>query len=290
MSNSIEDSSTFPVEIYERIIDRIPYHDLRDSPIDFQDVSFEYALLCACALTCRAWVPRSRVNLYRSISIKDSATVKSLCASLNLRPQNGNFVQLVQVRNGTALSQIALHFPRRMKNIQVMEFVKLELTKIHPTLFFNLSKFKSITQLGFKDVAFDGFSEYTKFVTAFPNVTRLYLSGTQNWGSVFDIKTYLRTPQTRRFKPSELHMDFDQLEAMESPCQWLAKTGATRSLAQLDFMGRKCSEGETKAIETLLTACGRSVRVLKLALDPRRGKDFASLRTSPLHHHLSLGY
>lgn len=288
MSLETRKSSTFPVEIYERIIDRIPFYGINNTLIDFQDVSREYALLCACALTCRAWVPRSRLNLFRFISIKSDITIKHLLASLNFQPRNGDLVELVQIWHGAAITPMALHLAKRLKNLKRMEFVNTELTKINTSTFFFLSKFRSITEIGFQSTTFDSFSEFTKFATAFPNVKKVYLKGRQTWGSSFDQKPFRENPPTRRFKPTQLRMEFDMLEAMESPCQWLGHTGARNSLSEIDIGGGKCGEREMKAIQELLNACGSSVRRLSLALFPDRGRDFASLPDLNLETNTSL--
>ena len=56
--------SAFPTEVYEHIIDFIPHSKAGDG-----GVCATRSALCSCALTCRAWLPRSRHLLYQSVTL-----------------------------------------------------------------------------------------------------------------------------------------------------------------------------------------------------------------------------
>ena len=59
----------FPIEVYEQIIDAVHWHS-NDAGGD--RIRVMRGVLCTCALTCQAWLPRSRVLLYRSITLYSS--------------------------------------------------------------------------------------------------------------------------------------------------------------------------------------------------------------------------
>ncbi|KAI1784777.1 hypothetical protein LXA43DRAFT_192381 [Ganoderma leucocontextum] len=55
---------TLPIEIYERVIDCIGSNGAGECGIRAMRNA-----LCSCALTCQAWLPRSRVLLYQSVTL-----------------------------------------------------------------------------------------------------------------------------------------------------------------------------------------------------------------------------
>ena len=59
----------FPIEVYEPIIDAVHWHSNDAGGDRFRVMR---GVLCRCALTCQAWLPRSRVLLYRSITLYSS--------------------------------------------------------------------------------------------------------------------------------------------------------------------------------------------------------------------------
>lgn len=61
------DQGRLPIDVCERVIDMITtgsHHSRTFYPLYLND-------LCACALTCSDWLPRSRLNLYRQVRIRE---------------------------------------------------------------------------------------------------------------------------------------------------------------------------------------------------------------------------
>ncbi|OJT15192.1 hypothetical protein TRAPUB_8244 [Trametes pubescens] len=81
------DQCRLPVEVCERIIDSISY-GLSGShfPSYLRD-------LRACALTCRNWLPRSHLNLYRCVWFQERGQLERVSQTIADHPFLGVFVQ-----------------------------------------------------------------------------------------------------------------------------------------------------------------------------------------------------
>ncbi|TFK80055.1 hypothetical protein K466DRAFT_605658 [Polyporus arcularius HHB13444] len=75
--------ANIPVEVSEHVIDML--WDDKDT-------------LRACALTCRAWVPRSRLYLFRSITLRERPTVYALADLLDTDESIQHLIQTVGVK------------------------------------------------------------------------------------------------------------------------------------------------------------------------------------------------
>ncbi|KAI0753656.1 hypothetical protein C8Q74DRAFT_1211390 [Fomes fomentarius] len=89
-------AATFPVEVEERIIDKLHYH------ID---------ALQKCALTCRRWLPRTRYHLFVAIRVRTRDELFSLNESLSGSPHLRQLVRSLTLRaqrdwEGESLFQI----------------------------------------------------------------------------------------------------------------------------------------------------------------------------------------
>ena len=77
---------TLPVENWEQIIDscNVPRDEFVHRPPTRRPTT--YAILRACALTCKAWCPRSRRNLFRYVELNSEAQVNLLIRTLAEEP------------------------------------------------------------------------------------------------------------------------------------------------------------------------------------------------------------
>lgn len=82
------DQCRLPVEVCERIIDFVGYgrSDRFHFPSHLND-------LRACALTCRNWLPRSRLNLYRCVWFQERCQLERVSQNIADHPFLAEFVQ-----------------------------------------------------------------------------------------------------------------------------------------------------------------------------------------------------
>ncbi|KAI0666349.1 hypothetical protein C8Q78DRAFT_469204 [Trametes maxima] len=94
----VRPSSFFPTEICEEIIKHVDAGRLLFNA-DNPDYRAQLATLSACALTCRAWLPTSRVCLYHNISFSktDVRSLERLVWSLNANPMLRDLVVNLQI-------------------------------------------------------------------------------------------------------------------------------------------------------------------------------------------------
>lgn len=76
-----------PIDVCERIID-----SFNSCPRFFPPHGY-FVDLCACALTCRDWVPRSRCNLYSSIQLRNARQLDALLNTIASLPFLADLVQ-----------------------------------------------------------------------------------------------------------------------------------------------------------------------------------------------------
>ena len=72
-------ASRLPVELWETVVDSCC------EPQVF-DIHLSYPHWCACALTCRAWLPRSRFNILYEVQLRSERGVDLLVRALADNP------------------------------------------------------------------------------------------------------------------------------------------------------------------------------------------------------------
>lgn len=102
MSATLVSESVFPTEIYERVIDHIrcDYSPYWATIEEFNQDNYQVVkTLCSCALTCTAWLPRSRVTLYRRLRLHnvERVTLTLLVRALDDNPALQQLVEILEV-------------------------------------------------------------------------------------------------------------------------------------------------------------------------------------------------
>lgn len=121
---------TLPVEICEHIID----HLVDESSPTEDKVSRD---LRACRLVCRAWVPRCRFHLFRSLNIVSQDMLQSIASFFQTSPFHADRVQTLRFRGGgsddswIAIAPICLP---QLRNLRHVEFFAVEFSQQHPRL------------------------------------------------------------------------------------------------------------------------------------------------------------
>lgn len=91
-------SSKFPIEVCERVIDYFPFPVCIPSHYDeWDDISIRRETLYACSLVCRDWVHRSQHHLFRSVELCDARQADAFFDVLKHSPQRALLVQQLRI-------------------------------------------------------------------------------------------------------------------------------------------------------------------------------------------------
>lgn len=82
------ENSRLPIEVCECVIDEC---------FGFKPWNGRYDTLRACALTCSAWRPRSRYNLYHELRVWDSKAAGLIVDTLTARPELAGYVKTINI-------------------------------------------------------------------------------------------------------------------------------------------------------------------------------------------------
>lgn len=195
-------------EVREGGLSRIPPSVLRarlplevcELIIDFAAEFWEYSDFCeqprrttlhACALTCRAWVPRCRYHLfYTSDLLQNADHLAGYVRMLRAHPDLTTLARRLRI-SGTFdnvkahwISTLPLSLCPLLPNLTHIVFtaqVSKQLTPFHPQFFQTLSQFKTVTELHYTCHACQPFSNFCRFVLAFHNLRRLHVDGELAW-------------------------------------------------------------------------------------------------------------
>ncbi len=174
-----------PIEVEERIIAHIG-----------GDVGPDHETLAACALTCRAWVPRSRRYLFDRISIFDASRLSGLSSLHVSHPVSDSVHQLwgLEALDQTPFNHLIPHllatrFPQ-IEHLQLGQrpsncsspFVsspsaipKERLFPYHQSLLAHLPHFRNISRFNLDHYHFASVSDVRRIVGTFPALSRLTL-------------------------------------------------------------------------------------------------------------------
>ncbi|KAH9930548.1 hypothetical protein B0H21DRAFT_711945 [Amylocystis lapponica] len=126
---------TFPIEVFEHIIDNIGGDDFR---IQMRFYPPRHRNLLSCALTCRAWPPRSRFRFHiiRVMHLMSSRHITQLHNLLTLQPTHGNLVRELVVyqfpraprrHHAAALSSFPFVLSGRLQRLQCIRITQIRL-------------------------------------------------------------------------------------------------------------------------------------------------------------------
>ncbi|KAH9948651.1 hypothetical protein B0H21DRAFT_845292, partial [Amylocystis lapponica] len=179
-----ETSPAFPLEITDHIIDC-----LRGSP----------GALCNCALTCHAWLPRSRYNLFHTMSICSLAALETLVSisrmphilphfdavyRLSIYETPSHLIprtarrQTKTARVGLFTHLLPLLLPQAFRTTRVLEITNTDWCRFppHPSTRFHRSIFGSVTELGLTCCKFGSCNEFVRLISSFPSLLHLRLN------------------------------------------------------------------------------------------------------------------
>ncbi|KAH9913781.1 hypothetical protein B0H21DRAFT_816768, partial [Amylocystis lapponica] len=159
----------------------------------------------SCALTCRAWLPRSLFHIFRVMHLMSSRHITQLHNLLTLQPTHGNLVRELVYQfpraprrhHAATLSsfpfvlagrlQTGLHCIRitQIRLVDSEEDIDMPtvpprdkrtyLNAFHPTSLMVLEEFTSVTELVFEYVTFESYTGFVDLLCALPNLSILVL-------------------------------------------------------------------------------------------------------------------
>ncbi|KAH9890696.1 hypothetical protein C8Q73DRAFT_793122 [Cubamyces lactineus] len=194
--------SAFPTEIYEQIVqeigpNRIVLPLMEDGVLDRRT---RLSTLCACALTCRAWLPTSRTYLYRQLTFigTEKAALELLVRSLEANPWLRTLVYDLNVIDNDAeytpgmVTDQTLSIPEPTRDISrtwalilagklpYVRDIGLALARgltCHPQFVRSLHTFTAVASLSLAWKGSGTFQDLLKLLTAFSGLRRLLVYG-----------------------------------------------------------------------------------------------------------------
>ena len=170
--------SAFPTEIEENIIDQL---------------SGNTRALCSCALTCRAWLPRSRLHLLHAIYLRDEEQLTALYDALEKYPHRRLLVHSVttapkrkKAGRGSVIEIFPLALLTQLPNLRCWKInqttTKLaerrETLSLHRTTSICL-RYSSIDKLYLTSLRFASYAELVRLVLALPSLCELHCGDLQ---------------------------------------------------------------------------------------------------------------
>ncbi|KZT00403.1 uncharacterized protein LAESUDRAFT_764680 [Laetiporus sulphureus 93-53] len=262
---------SFPLEIFELIIDFV-WPDRQ--------------ALFACSLTCKAWLHRSRHNLFYSIQLRRQEHLTQLSSMVEAEPRLGRIVRELFVVPYHMQSQLFGSFPFTLGGqLPNVNRLRIDIRRdyypyVHPDFFCAFSRFSSITTLEIHRIQFPTFGDYVMLVCALPRLTSLSC-----WMVDWLKKTY--DPALLKEHDGRLplnHLSMRQMNWSAELADFLLAIASIADLQSLStyFLGSQ----EVEHVNRLLETAGSSLRRFAIGLPPSSGLRSQNKLISPWDGHL----
>lgn len=268
-NHTMSKPTTLSVEVWEHIIDIVSQTFLQFS---------RRQTLSACALTCRSWVPRSRLHLYSSVFL-DTDQIKAFIVSMALNPSNGRFVRRLVLR-GTYdrpkrqadLILVPVRLPDRLPNLVHISFFDIRFSVLHSSFFDHLCRFRKVRCIVCSGATSSSLHRVAQLVRCFPRLERLRSLG---WRQD-DSEPLSPTPLTnsRLYQKVRVpHLVWNH-DSKQKHVLGLFSPSAIVSL-NIDY---KVGDNKYDSVLLLLRKCKNTLRHLKLRVEsPAQGKGPSAL-------------
>ncbi len=170
---------TFPVEIYEQIMDCIP-----SSGAGEDGICATRSALYSCALTCQAWVPRSRFLLYCSITLYASGAsphydVRRLADTIISSPLIADLVKDLTISETSAsksgiASILPLMLVDRLPKLHTLTIRETTLV-VSAAYCHSIASFSALATLNLATLMFANVSALRRLLAALPKLRDLTL-------------------------------------------------------------------------------------------------------------------
>ncbi len=177
--------SRLPLEVCERIIDCVPSLKVADNSAH-ENNKLRRNTLVACALTCRAWLFRSRHHLHFSISIYDKVEFDHFVALLNQTPEIASFV--VHLTTGTRAQKdklqewshlVPFSLASPLSKLKTVLFNNCDWRNLHPSFLMMTAQFTSVTRMTLQDLKLGSSRELVQLIFSFSSLIELTVRGVE---------------------------------------------------------------------------------------------------------------
>jgi len=266
-----------PIEICEQVIDECANNAYTNS--DWHDWWQEYRrepTLLACALTCKAWLPRSLIHLYHSIFLYGDDQTRNMVQWLSERYDDYGRLDIAPPfylvpRLLDPLKQIILGIqtveisPFRRRSVEASTLLG---ASTNDSFLRSYTCFRSTHTLNLSNIRFDTFSYFARLMLCFRALRHLDLL------SVRVNKLDRHPPRIAKLKQLSLHTlivyHSNELSLIHL-ADWLRQAGALSQLELLSF--HSDSEGHGKAVAVMIVNAGESLKHLKFGGPAHGGFD-----------------
>lgn len=250
-----------PTEVCERIIDFI-----RDDEPVGSKVSRD--TLCACALVCRSWTPRSQLHLFVCVELSSTLQAQSFLDVLARSPSVCLGVESLIISPSPPkdplktppcyyrwIHTVLSTLPRILTNLERLDFRRLP--TLHQTFIPLASQFKTVKELYLRNLDKQSFSEIIRLVNRFPQLQILYL---------IDCKW----TQPAHYYPSKQHRPQLLTIWLEGHCwenarKWLSSSRCLSAVTDMSF--RNINTVVIHELAGVLQQCTGTLRQLIVSFD-----------------------
>lgn len=284
-------SPIFPIEVFEHIIDECCIGE-GEGWYDRESIRDDQETLLACALTCKAWLPRSRFHILRRVAFSDTSQVFKFAHLLDAHPDMANLVQCLNVYEERAYPGRAGHtwhvfaflmmLTRRMPVLRSLVF---EGTDIHNISFDHrsiicISAFPAITSLSLSNAKFASVAHLGRLILSIPALRSLACSEVRFRKQGFDVCDL--PPQANRLRLTSITL---QDCPNEDVVNLLLATSTGEHFESLDVDLFAAYYGGSR----LLRHSGQGLRTLRMYADAESIKDMTQqLSPCDLSHNINL--
>ncbi|KAI0783189.1 hypothetical protein C8Q75DRAFT_468801 [Abortiporus biennis] len=255
VSTRSPDSPRLPWEICDQIIDELSPTALATRTHGNWSDDVLIATLLSCALTCQAWVPRTRYHLYRSVQLllhlqkrmgpngqhsQVDITIKCFFATLDMSPHLRSLIFEMSIfwPGYSALGDVILadvyysllkRGPILLPNLRTLIF-NVPLPPLHPSFLCIRHPFRRVHSLSFnEDMKIGSMLDLRRFLDSFfPNITSFHSLNisfqTPYFNLPFSPKIHVRAPSIVRISTNGIPSNFTK---------WLSSTRTVTSLREL---------------------------------------------------------
>lgn len=175
VAEDVRRAPTLPTEVCERMIDHVAEH----APNPFIDCLYKTAkalmTLRACALTCRAWRPRSQLHLFQILRVDCSPSspggIDEITALLNGNSAIRLRIVALIAKGETAHLPSSLHvIPLKLPKYTItVHELRMGSGRFYPPrgIYPSMRQFKSVTKLTLSDITFHSLADLRQTVASF---------------------------------------------------------------------------------------------------------------------------
>ncbi|TCD63536.1 hypothetical protein EIP91_005306 [Steccherinum ochraceum] len=238
--------------------------------------------LQACSLTCRAWVPSSRLHLFRTIRVRNADDCRSLNVLIDTSPIIARCIRKLTVSadyRGVGADDRGLEddawvnatvlFLHKLKRVHTLALSRVRWNSLTPeTRHAFTSVFQTVSTLLLFEVRFYASADVLCFLSTFPELCELYFHGV-SWAheshNPLPSQRYLEDGQPKPSGAEQMQLSYLFLDPRSSPTlvtEWLLNHPVEQRLRTIQLCWREMED--VKALGDLLQASGSALERLQI--------------------------